>query len=218
LGVDNQTRIWYTQIKIKVSPPQTGERGMKMIYDKDTFIEMIRDWKADNAPEYDDLKVDDPRINKNGEWITTARDEKTVYQLNDDGHGNIVINYLGISSWGGPREGAGRPATGRKRQNFYVTDDENTKLREYLEQLRKTEDEKMDYNKMYCQNDEFDTMVRQKVSEGWKMFAHEHPENDTMIDVILSAGEEIENVKFQQKYLYKDGKQIGTCAIARFWR
>jgi hypothetical protein len=37
---------------------------------------------------------------------------------------------------GGPREGAGRPATGRKKQNFYITDDENKKLREYLEQLR----------------------------------------------------------------------------------
>lgn len=38
---------------------------------------------------------------------------------------------------GGYREGAGRPSTGRKRQQFYVTNEENTKLREYLEQLRK---------------------------------------------------------------------------------
>ena len=37
---------------------------------------------------------------------------------------------------GGPREGAGRPATGRKRQSFYITDEENEKLRKYLEELR----------------------------------------------------------------------------------
>ncbi len=39
-------------------------------------------------------------------------------------------------TWGGAREGAGRPATGRKRQYFYITDEENEKLRELLEKLR----------------------------------------------------------------------------------
>lgn len=39
-------------------------------------------------------------------------------------------------TWGGAREGAGRPATGRKRQSFYITDEENVLLREYLEKLR----------------------------------------------------------------------------------
>lgn len=42
----------------------------------------------------------------------------------------------GPQLWGGKREGAGRPATGRKRQSFYVTDEENKKLREYLEKIR----------------------------------------------------------------------------------
>jgi hypothetical protein len=41
------------------------------------------------------------------------------------------------SSWGGRREGAGRPATGRKKRNFYITDEEYQKLMEYLETLRK---------------------------------------------------------------------------------
>lgn len=58
---------------------------------------------------------------------------------------NTIVEYTkrtrdtaeGVSGWGGPREGAGRPATGRKRQQLYVTDEENIKLREYLEQLRK---------------------------------------------------------------------------------
>ncbi len=40
-------------------------------------------------------------------------------------------------SWGGRREGAGRPATGRKKKAFYVTDEEYEKLKEYLESLRK---------------------------------------------------------------------------------
>ena len=40
------------------------------------------------------------------------------------------------ATWGGSREGAGRPSTGRKRQSFYITEEENEKLREYLEELR----------------------------------------------------------------------------------
>ncbi len=40
------------------------------------------------------------------------------------------------TNWGGAREGAGRPATGRKRKYFYITKEENDKLREYLEKLR----------------------------------------------------------------------------------
>lgn len=40
------------------------------------------------------------------------------------------------TEWGGKREGAGRPSTGRKRQFVYVTDDEFDKIKELLEQLR----------------------------------------------------------------------------------
>lgn len=40
------------------------------------------------------------------------------------------------ATWGGPRPGAGRPSTGRKRQSFYITEEENEKLREYLKELR----------------------------------------------------------------------------------
>lgn len=45
------------------------------------------------------------------------------------------------TDWGGRREGAGRPSTGRKKQMFYVTDDENAKLREYLQTMRNQEAE-----------------------------------------------------------------------------
>ena len=40
------------------------------------------------------------------------------------------------TKWGGSREGAGRPLTGRKRRFYYVTDEEDVKLREYLNRLR----------------------------------------------------------------------------------
>lgn len=40
------------------------------------------------------------------------------------------------NSWGGAREGAGRKSTGRKKKIYYVTDDEDAKLREYLQELR----------------------------------------------------------------------------------
>lgn len=39
--------------------------------------------------------------------------------------------------WGGTRKGAGRPSTGRKKKSFYITNEEDEKLREYLEELRK---------------------------------------------------------------------------------
>ena len=41
------------------------------------------------------------------------------------------------SNWGGARPGAGRPATGRKLQRIYTTDEEMIKIREYLEHLRR---------------------------------------------------------------------------------
>ena len=40
------------------------------------------------------------------------------------------------ATWGGTREGAGRPSTGRKAYQFYVTEEEKAALHEYLETLR----------------------------------------------------------------------------------
>ncbi len=51
--------------------------------------------------------------------------------------GNVAHGRVNIrTGWGGRREGAGRPATGRKKRNFYITDEEYQKLMEYLETLR----------------------------------------------------------------------------------
>lgn len=38
--------------------------------------------------------------------------------------------------WGGAREGAGRPSTGRRKRTVYVTDEEYSKIKELIEQLR----------------------------------------------------------------------------------
>ena len=65
-----------------------------MRYTKDDFKEMIRDWKADHAPEMDDLEIDEIEL-EDGAWTATVHDEKTTYTLTDDGSGNIVINYSG---------------------------------------------------------------------------------------------------------------------------
>jgi hypothetical protein len=60
---------------------------------KDDFMEMIRDWQADNSPEYDDLVIEEPEINpETGKWEAWARDEKYHYTIEDRGDGNIMIN------------------------------------------------------------------------------------------------------------------------------
>ncbi len=61
-------------------------------------------------------------------------------QNNGDCSTCSLVNYnrdcQNVPLWGGIREGAGRPSTGRKRQSFYITDEENEQLRKYLEELR----------------------------------------------------------------------------------
>lgn len=64
-----------------------------MNYNRYFFMEMIRDWQANNAPEYDDLEINEPEF-KNGEWTVIVKDDKNVYSLTDNS-GNIIINYLG---------------------------------------------------------------------------------------------------------------------------
>ena len=67
---------------------------------------------------------------------------KKSYCTQNDGDCSTcsLVNYgrdcQNNPTWGGPREGAGRPTTGRKKQNFYITDEEYEKLRKYLEELR----------------------------------------------------------------------------------
>jgi hypothetical protein len=57
-----------------------------------------------------------------------------------DKDGLTIGEYHGlkpVKSWGGPREGAGRPATGAMpNRTIRMTDDEYQKVKEYLQQLR----------------------------------------------------------------------------------
>jgi hypothetical protein len=62
-------------------------------YGKEDFLEMIRDWKADQSTEYYDLEIAEPEL-KNGKWVAAAKDGKCTYELSDV-DGNIVISYLG---------------------------------------------------------------------------------------------------------------------------
>lgn len=70
-------------------------------------------------------------------WTATGITYST-YLVNPDYDTKEFLQTFSAETktWGGAREGAGRPATGRKRQNFYITDVENQLLREYLERLR----------------------------------------------------------------------------------
>ena len=65
-----------------------------MKYDKDTFEEMIRDWKTDSSPEYDGIEIVDIEFDEEYQrWEAYVYDQETEknYSLTDDGTGNIVI-------------------------------------------------------------------------------------------------------------------------------
>lgn len=65
------------------------------------------------------------------------------YCTQNEGHCSTcsLVNYnrdcQNIPIQGGRREGAGRKPTGRKKHTYYVTEAEDAKLREYLQQSRK---------------------------------------------------------------------------------
>lgn len=71
-------------------------------------------------------------VPQSGHWLSEDEKEKFV----------LWAKRRESPTWGGQREGAGRPSTGRVKKNFYVTEDEYTKLKEYLEELRKQSGER----------------------------------------------------------------------------
>ncbi len=78
-----------------------------------------------NIPDDVDVKTVQGLLNKTVLWKANTIDFSRL------GEGKLV------NGWGGRREGAGRPATGRKKRNFYITDDEYEILSNTLEMLRK---------------------------------------------------------------------------------
>lgn len=71
-----------------------------------------------------------------GQDICQTRGQQKYYIRYADHEETVLVENEPERQWGGPREGAGRPATGRKKQNFYITDEENEQLRQCLEELR----------------------------------------------------------------------------------
>lgn len=51
-----------------------------------------------------------------------------------------LVNYnrdcMNNPIWGGRREGAGRKPSGKRKRTFYITDEEYSKLKKYLQSLR----------------------------------------------------------------------------------
>lgn len=56
--------------------------------------------------------------------------------MTEDGYNKAMTYIKDNYNWGGYREGAGRPSTGRKSKYFWVTDEEYAMLKEYLNKLR----------------------------------------------------------------------------------
>lgn len=88
----------------------------------DNFVVEITD-----IPDDVDVKEVQGLLNKTVVW------KANVIEFSRLGEGKLV------NGWGGPRHGAGRPSTGRQKKNFYITDEEHEKLKEYLETLREEE-------------------------------------------------------------------------------
>ena len=94
-----------------------------------------RVWVGAQRSEYQDVK------GKNMDSVITrffGKSEKILARGEDTGTAQIlkpakgggydVLGYIreySKTSWGGKREGAGRPATGRKKKNIYVTAERN---------------------------------------------------------------------------------------------
>jgi hypothetical protein len=47
-----------------------------------------------------------------------------------------IIDKKPNDNWGGAREGAGREALGRKQRNFRLTEDEYTKVKDFVKMIR----------------------------------------------------------------------------------
>ncbi len=57
---------------------------------------------------------------------------------------NIIVEHTkrtrdtaeGVSGWGGPRPGAGRPPTGRKSRQIWLSDAEHAAVKQFVKQMR----------------------------------------------------------------------------------
>lgn len=70
----------------------------------------------------------------------------------------------------------------------------------------------------YTDSDQTDIECAVAELKSWRYFCNEHPTESSTIDCIDISGRTNKGIKFQQKYLYKNGSCIGTCAMYPFWK
>jgi hypothetical protein len=79
-----------------------------------------------NVPDEIEPKTVAALLNKTVVWKANIIDYSTL------GEGKLITR-----NWGGKREGSGRPSTGRKKQQFYITDEEAEQIKNFIDTLRK---------------------------------------------------------------------------------
>jgi hypothetical protein len=88
---------------------------------------------------YEDLPVSDFYKNSKTNDGYTTKCKKCIKDINHNYYQKTASNNI-VSNVprGGKREGAGRKSTGRSKHNYYVTPEEDIKIKEYIQQLRAT--------------------------------------------------------------------------------
>ena len=79
-----------------------------------------------NIPDDVDANTVKLLLNKTVIW------KASIIEYSALGYGKLVNGNRG-----GKREGAGRPATGRKKHNFYITNEEVEEIKAFIDSLRK---------------------------------------------------------------------------------
>lgn len=102
--------------------------------DTATYVPCAKPTKEDNfvievtsIPENVPIEIIMKKLNETGLWNV-----KSV-EYNKLGYGKMITK-----GWGGKREKSGRPSTGRKKQQIYVTNEELTEVRKLIEKMRES--------------------------------------------------------------------------------
>ena len=75
-------------------------------------------------------------LEQNPEGVHKVNTSGYVFGFCEKEHQEEIQKRLEVN-WGGQREGAGRPTTGRVKKNIYVTEEEFGKVKSFIEELRK---------------------------------------------------------------------------------
>lgn len=64
--------------------------------------------------------------------------ETNLWKVETVNYSELGTGKLITNNHGGQREGAGRPSTGRKKQQIYATDEEMKEVKKLIEEMRST--------------------------------------------------------------------------------